>query len=185
MSASGGYRHTIRPAGTGFVVACGPPREWKGVIFLSLWLVGWSIGGFAIATEAFDPRDRSVLTAVMAIAWLGVTLFSLLVLAWQVSGTEELHFSGRSLTHRWRAAGIGQTRAYAIERIGRFRACDYVEPHFEGQHLMMPPDLWKPHGVVVFDYEGRTVHVAAGMRDADARRIVAEVGRRLPRLVDG
>jgi hypothetical protein len=181
--SSVGFRHAIRPQGTGFVVACEPPREWSGIVFLSLWLFAWSVGGLAAMSSALRPGGLDAFLVFWLLAWFVATVAVAGTIVWQLVGREELAFTASHLTHRWRAAGVGRTKVYALERVRHFRETEYIAPSMKTQYALVPPGVWTPHGVLGFDYEGETVRAGAALRPEDARRIVAEVAKRLPRLV--
>lgn len=183
--SSTGHHHVIRSQPAGLVIACDPPREWGGIAFLSLWLVAWSIGGFAGVVELLDPNLRSGVGAAFLLVWFLTTVMALGVIAWQLVGREELVFTASQLTHQWRVAGVGRTKVYSLDRVRHFREIEYVEPSWATQYTLVPPGIWTPHGVLAFDYEGQTVRAGAGLRPGDAERIVTELRRRMPRLVAG
>ena len=179
-----GLRHRIRMRGTGFVVLCDPPREWVDIAVAGLWLGGWVYWGGRTVVDIVAAWPPSPSQAAQSAVWAALCVVVAWLLAWQLAGREELEFTATELVHRCRAAGVGRTRRFRLDRVRGFRAVPREHPLLKKRTPMAPPGLGRGHGVIAFDHDGRTVQVGAGLRDADARAIVAEVTRRFPRLAE-
>jgi hypothetical protein len=147
------------------------------IAFLTVWLLGWTIGGvFAIG---------QVMTGFNAflLVWLGGWALGMVMvlqqLLWLTFGTERLRVLSGDLQVSRRALGIGATRL--------FRGADISDwtlvhtPVWQGRRGMRSPFAFKGEGGTIrFTYGARSIDLAAGLDDAEARQILGWLKQHLP-----
>jgi hypothetical protein len=180
-------RFLINRSGSTLAVSVPARWNWFVPIFLTAWLVGWSLGG-ATAVEALLRADRSSRQALIffwLIGWLCGELYAIATLAWQLAGREELTFAGGHLRHRVSAAGIGRSREFDGAEIKRLRAVPRLSSPWIDQGRWMPPLFGAGHGAIEFDYGAKTYRIGAALDEAEASLILVEVQKQFPRMVEG
>jgi hypothetical protein len=107
-------------------------------------------------------------------------LFALSIITWQLAGEEEISISELRLVHRVSAFGIGRTRVR--HRSGRRHAVKRqpIWPWFH-QQSWVPPWFGTGYGTLAFDYGAKTYLMGTGLEEAEAKYIIAQLAKRLPR----
>jgi hypothetical protein len=118
--------------------------------FLSVSLVMWTVGGVAVLTTLLRQlADREVITV-----------------------------NSLSLSQRIEALGIGITRSNTLSAVRDLRAAPYVNPRYARQRARLPWAGGDGSGSIAFDYGARTIRIAAGIDEAEATMLVADLARR-------
>lgn len=176
-------RFTIQPQGTGIAVSCPARRNALVLLFLVVWFGFWTFGGITTIRELMDPKqgDRAFL-AFWLLGWAAGELYAIAAMAWQLTGREDIAVAGGTLTHRVSAAGLGRSREYAMAQIRNLRTSPQVLSPWMDQRTFMPPVFGAGHGALAFDYGARTYRLGAGLDEAEAGMVVAELAKRFPQL---
>lgn len=145
------------------------------LLFLSVWLCGWFFGeSSAIATLAghsFSGKVQPVgFLAIWLLFWTAGGVAVVATLLWQFSGREIIALNSTRLTYRIEAFVFGRSRSYPIRDVTDLRAS---ASSFYGLQR------WGRSGSVVFDYGGRTIRMAPGLDEAEAKMLVKELSTRL------
>ena len=165
-----------------------PSRKvWFVLLFLGVWLVGWACAEVSVLSVVIAGRGAG--SAPFLSFWLvGWTLggamafFSLL---WQLAGSETIEVTGETL-RVWRSIfGLHlPARIYAAEHVQDLRVPVRDAPHpFSRERTNVLLGLGP--GAIAFDYGARTIHIAAGADEAEAKLIVAAICQRYPRYRHG
>jgi hypothetical protein len=162
-----------------------PKRSWFAIPFLTLWLCGWAFGEFRAIGELLNPSEKTPVEflALWLTGWTLGGIFALGTILWQVAGRELITVSSSFLVHRVEALGFGRTRIYSAENIKALRATDYASGGFQNQQGMFPPFFGPGIGPVAFDYGAKTIRLAPGIDEAEAKVLVRELARGMPSAV--
>jgi hypothetical protein len=100
-------------------------------------------------------------------------------LLWQFAGREMIALSSMTLTHRVEAFGLGRTRSYRASEIHELRASINGFGGYGRSGRTGMPFAVGGAGSLVFDYGARTIRMAAGLDEAEAKMLVKEFSTRL------
>ena len=153
-------------------------KNWLGLLFLCVWLTGWTAGG-VLAMSALTTRFDTFLLAWLC-AWALGWAFAATTIAWQLTGAETLRATAGDLEIGWEFAGLGRHRFYRGHEISRL-AAGGADDIMARMYWIYPPFLnFSNSGSVRFDYGARTIHAAAGLDRAEGEMIVEHLRRGLP-----
>jgi hypothetical protein len=111
-----------------------------------------------------------------------IAIVSVWILLWQMAGSELIGFSNQTLTSSQRILGFQRSKEYITEHIVNLRVTppNSTRPmrgfFAEYSHLFGVED-----GALTFDYGTSRVHLAASLNELEARKLILEIQRRLPR----
>jgi hypothetical protein len=171
-------RFRIEQTADGEQIKIKAARQIFPMLFLPIWLTGWTIGGITAITALFTNFQPFLLFWLMgwAVGWVAVAG----TLAWMFTGSETLRLIGSDLevahhavgfTRRWLYQG-GQIRNLSVapQPAWPFR--------FNWQVPFVVPDRT---GSVKFNYGARTYYAAPGLDDTEGQMIVERLLKRLPK----
>jgi hypothetical protein len=161
----------IQELGDRLIVRFTPRRSWGGLVFLAVWLTGWTIGGIAAFTQ------------LVAGGW-GVRLFMLLwlcgwafgegavvlAIAWQLRGRELLVVTPEHLEVRKEIGSFARTKLYDATLVRNVEAARV--PHDEDERPR------KDYCLKVF-YEDEALRVGEGMSEREAEYAASVVLQRI------
>jgi hypothetical protein len=154
-------------------------RQWFVLIFLSVWLTGWSFGGIAALGEmVVSPEPFLVVwLAFWAVGWV----FAAGTVAMQLGGSEIVRVAGRDLET---SVGVGRWRWRRLYRGDQIRHLRSSDPNplgwpFRAQQMSFPG--MTRAGAIKFDYGARTIAAAGAVDEAEGRTIVEWLRPKLPR----
>ncbi|MBB2486188.1 hypothetical protein H5407_13275 [Mitsuaria sp. WAJ17] len=100
------------------------------------------------------------------------------MMLWQFAGRETLAVNATPLTHRIEIFGLGLTRHYAAAEVKALR------PSPEGgatqYQAWLPPFMGPARGALAFDFGSRTIRLAQGLDEVEARELAVQLATRLP-----
>ena len=172
-------------------------RNWFTLIFLSVWLTGWTIGGFAAAgalisglTGHQDLSDGggnlsnggvNLFLFVWLIFWAFGWIFATTTVALQLGGSEILKVAGRDLEI---SSGVGSWRRRKLYRGDQIRNLTSSDPNPMGWPIgarAMTFPGFNRAGAIKFDYGARTIRAAGSVDESEGRMIVDWLKPKLPR----
>ncbi|PXA97788.1 hypothetical protein DMC47_12040 [Nostoc sp. 3335mG] len=154
-------------------------RNWFVLIFLCIWLTGWTAGGVGALYHLIQTGE--LLLAVWLVAWAAGWLFASATILWQLAGCEVIAVAHGNLSLQLRAGPLACTRCFRGQEIERLR----LSPTFPfGQLMTGPLPLLGRSGVLKFDHGAGTVSFASGIDEAEAGMIRDFLLTRLPRNAD-
>lgn len=153
-------------------------RNWFVLIFLSIWICGWTIGGFA-AIYAIG-QTFSWFLLLWLCGWAFGWLFAAATIGTQIAGSEILRVVGHDLET---GVGIGKwrwRRLYRGDHVRNLRSSDPNPWAFPFRVQQTNP--FRPRaGSIKFDYGSQTIYAASSADEAEGRMIVDWLRPRLPR----
>jgi hypothetical protein len=165
-----GFEKVVIPAG----------RNWFALIFLSFWLVGWTAGGIAVMTALVTGDNPDFFLAIWLVGWAVGWVFAASTVGWQLGGKTLLWVEPGALVSHWRMPLLSRTKHYDLGQIRGLRASETGSPFGNFLRLDYPPFMPMQFGTIRFDYGARTVRLAPGLDEAEARLVVAQLAARLP-----
>jgi len=167
-------RSVIHELGDRLVVSFRPRRQWGVIVFLLVWLAGWTLGGgmAAVQLPRVSPGEAAFLLVWLSL-WLAGEVSAFATLAWLLRGRELLTATSESLELRWRIGPFARTKLFAaaaVQRVGAERV-----PHDEDEK---PRDDFGLRVSCVDDW----LHFGEGVSEHEAEQIALAVeGRLRPR----
>lgn len=146
------------------------------LLFLSFWLVMWTIGGVTAAYQFVETHE--LFLAAWLCAWAAAWIFVTATIGWTLTGAETLRVTGGDLEIAYHLFTWSRRRLYRGDQIRNLRA-DQVPWMVRMQPEFPLLRKWKG-GAVCFDYGARTIHAAPGLDAAEGAMIVGRLLKRLP-----
>jgi hypothetical protein len=177
-------RYTVVRSGSGVTVTTRPRRNWLMLLFIGVWLGGWTIGGATALAQVLRPGEGRAFLFFWLAGWLCGELYAITVVLWQLTGREEITISSGNLEHRVCAGGLSRAREFTGANIKHLRASPQTLSPWMDQRSWMPPLFGAGHGAIAFDYGAKTYRIGAGLDEAEARLVLAEIGKYDHRMLE-
>jgi hypothetical protein len=174
------FNKELLPGGYEFVI---PARKnWFALLFLPIWLTGWTIGG-VMAVWAFAESHEPFL-ALWLLGWAAGWLFAFATIVYMLAGVEVIRYSAGDLSIGVRAMGLSRLKHFRGSEIKRLSAND-------GSNGLARQFNWQPGGpfmigragAVSFDHGARTFYAGSGLDRAEAEIIATDLRRSLPTAI--
>jgi hypothetical protein len=152
-------------------------RQIFALLFLPVWLAGWTAGGIAAITQmikAFQPF-LLIWLCFWVVAWIAVVG----TLAWMLFGVETLSVVDRNLEVGIEIGPWKRVKTYDGSQISGLRSASQNFP-FASFRFSVPFLRGAQFGAVQFNYGARTVRRASGLDEAEGEMIVERLAKRLP-----
>jgi hypothetical protein len=147
------------------------------LLFLPLWLTGWTAGGVAAIGQFL--RTGQPFLVIWLCGWATGWAFAGGTLAWTIWGSELIGVTGGDLEIGHRLLGWTRTRLYRGSEVRHLAAAE--TPFLYRFQLSLPLLMRARSGAVKFSYGGRTIYAAQGLDEAEGRMIVERLLRHLPK----
>ena len=138
MGRKQGYRK--EQVGTTEWLVVRAPREWPTLIFLCVWLTGWSFGGlFAIAMLFAGGTDTggSVFLGVWLCGWTLGWVFAAVKVYWHIAGSIRIAVEGTTVVHIRGMPGIRKVREYEASQLSGLRALSHGVEFDDGKKVVL------------------------------------------------
>ena len=165
-------RITIRETPDGLGIYNPARRNMPVVLFLLLWLAGWSAGEYFALAEILSSRNP--IAEGFLIFW--VTFWTMggaicwWVVLWNLFGTERVFVTGGALV---RSVGVGPLRRRKVYPVGEISNLRSISPAKGGNGTILA-------SAIAFDVDGKTREVGAGMDQDEVEVVLAALRRYLP-----
>lgn len=170
-------RFKVERAGPGEQIRVKARRQIWPMLFLPVWLTGWTAGGIAAiyaAIQDFDPF-LIVWLCFWAIGWVSVAG----ILVWMFTGSETVRVVGSDLEIAHHALGLTRRWLYDGARVRNLRLAEQPPWPFRSQFQTPFLNLYQT-GVVKFDYGPRTVRTLSGLDEAEGAMVIERLLAQLP-----
>ncbi len=147
------------------------------MIFLTVWLGGWTIGGIAAMgelIEAFDP-----LQAIGFVAWAFGWTYAGSILTWMLAGSESVRMRGGDLEIGYAVFGLGRRKLFRGADVKSLQTLPGAGIWHKRQAPPMPV-FGQSRGTVRFSYGSRTQSFGFGLDETEAAEVIAWLRKRLP-----
>lgn len=175
-------RSQVHQSGGKLSITIPAPSNVSVNIFLIIWLILWTIGGFWAANAFIDgptnlgPDSPSstggrLFLGVWLCAWVFGEIMVTYKLLWSFFGREHITLDIVSLNHRWSILGLGQTKNYALEQVKNLRTAAAPSNVLSYNEQESPMDA----SSIAFDYGRGSVHMAESIDSGEANSIVEQI----------
>ncbi|WDF74386.1 hypothetical protein [Novosphingobium sp. KACC 22771] len=173
----GKERFTVEHTFEGEQIRIKAKRQIFPMLFLPVWLVGWTAGGIAAISQLIQHFEPFLVFWLCgwAVGWL----FASGTLIWMFTGTETIRVIHGDLEIAHHALGFRRAWLYQGRMIRALGVAPQPAWPFKFQ-WQVPFFSNTRAGAIRFDYGARTFYCAAGLDDAEARQIVEILARTLP-----
>jgi hypothetical protein len=168
VESDAGVERIVIPAG----------RNWFVMLFLPVWLLGWSAGGISAFAQIMAGEDVGFLLVWLTF-WAVGMIFAISWLGWQLSGKEILFVERGALVRAWRMPGFGREKRYDVAKVKNLSACSAPFP-YSMMRVSSPPFFPMTFGSVKWNYGASTIFAGAGLSEAEGEMIVDRLKARLP-----
>jgi hypothetical protein len=173
IAERGDERVTTRETQDGLGIHNPTHRQMPVIVFLLLWLGGWSAGEYFALYEIFSGGGMSE-GGMFLIVW--VTFWTLggiaawWIVLWQMFGVEQLFITSGAVVREVGLWRLRRRRVYPLHRVSGFK-------------LASGPRMGGPftNGAIAFTAEGTERRFGIGMSDKEARSALAAIRRHMPR----
>jgi hypothetical protein len=147
------------------------------ILFLSVWLCGWTVGGGAAVLALFTDFHMFLVIwlCAWAIGWGGAAF----VLSWMLTGWQKLRVVNGDLEIETAILWLRHRALYHGQEIQGLKAVPDLMGWQRGQFPPLP-FLSRSRGTVKFNYGARTHSTGYGLDEPEAQLIVNWLGERLP-----
>ena len=153
------------------------PKNIFMLIFLPIWLTGWTIGGaFAIKQVISGGSEEVWFLLIWLCGWIVGETFALYAFLWGIFGFEVIAAELGSLRIKRSILGYGRSRNYEISRLSNLRASGFFGPMMSWSSGMAEWGL--SGGTIAFDYEGKTKRFGIHLNENDATQLVSTLKNR-------
>jgi hypothetical protein len=177
-------RSTLVEEGDGVRLTIPVRRNPGMLVFLPIWLAGWTVGGVMAAAQLLwgnlpDPVAPAFLT-LWLILWAASEGFLIYVLCWNLAGREVVLVNAQDLITRREVFGMGRSQEFDRMQVRDLRCSPLAYNPYDFASGMA---FWgMGGGLIGFDYGARTYRFGAGLDEAEAKMLVATLGERFPEL---
>jgi hypothetical protein len=172
----GKERFVIDRSGTVETIRIKARRQVFALLFLPVWLMGWTVGGVAAINQVV--HEFNLFVCVWLCGWAVGWVFAAGTFVWMLIGAETVRVVGKDLEvgveigpwmrrKLYQGAQIKDLRAAPANSLSNFQMSGPFMRQMQG-------------GAVQFTYGARTVRLAAGLDEAEGRLIVERLKKSLP-----
>ena len=175
----GTERFTVEYGAGGQLIRIPARRQIFVLLFLSVWLCGWTVGGFAALYALF--AHFSYFLVFWLCGWALGWCLAAGTVAWMLGGSETVRVIGTDLELGQHVFGYSRRWLYQGQQIRNLSAAGQAPWPFQSQFQWNVPFFRTSRfGSVKFDYGPRTTYFAPGLDEAEARLIVDRLAKSLP-----
>jgi len=170
-------RFRVEDASSGEIIRIRAPRKVFVIIFLPIWLAGWSAGGSVVAfelTQRFEP-----FLALWLCGWALGWVFAAGILGWTLFGCETIRTVGGDLELGQQLGPWVRRKLYQGAQVRGLRTAGQNHP-LASLSLDLPFRRVR-YGALQFNYGARTIYAATGLDEAEGELIVDRLRKHLPR----
>lgn len=153
-------------------------RNWFVLPFLSVWLVGWTLGG-RLAISQWMAGEERLFLSLWLVGWALGWCFAVSWIGWQINGRTMTSVQAGALVYRWTMLSFARTRQFDGAQVHHLRAATSGWP-WNFTRPSPPPFYPGSAGSVKFDYGVREVSIMPGLDEAEGRVIADWLAKRLP-----
>src|SRR5580658_683677 len=150
-------------------------REWSALIFLPIWLVGWTFGGIMAMKSILYPGPSTP----HAFLWLWLMLWALgeawtiYHWLWTAFGKEIVRIGDGELTIKRDLLGRGRSRSFPIGTVTNLRTIGFSPEPPNWSNYLAQMNLGD--GEVAFESQGQPQRFGIELTVQEAQRVVQEL----------
>jgi hypothetical protein len=153
------------------VISAPPRKPYFGIIFLGVWLCGWTAGGWGAISQLFDLTGEVKLFLVFWLCgWAAGWIFAVKGLFWCLFGSEKVFATRGSFSHVTNHWFIERTKNYMPAMIQNFRRIDGTANYIRAENS-------GPMSSLSFEYGPKTISLFHGVDEGEAAVIKSALQR--------
>lgn len=148
-------------------------RYWFAVAFLAFWLCGWVFGEVMAAGTLLSggaPGGVNIFLFVWLGAWTIGGFFALSMFWWMIRGREVITIGQGQLTLEKRGLLFYRPKTYDLNEVKNVRISPAESAMYGGRNIHLMG--YFNTGIIRFDYGLKTIHIANGIDEAEAKFIL-------------
>jgi hypothetical protein len=154
------------------------PKNIFMLIFLPIWLTGWTIGGVVtIGVLVTGKAKEAWFLVIWLCGWIVGESFALYTFLWGLFGFEVITVEFGNLKIKRSILGYGPSKNYEISKLSNLRASGFFGPMMSWSSGMAYWGL--SGGTIAFDYEGKTKRFGISLNEDDSNQLVEALKTRL------
>lgn len=153
-------------------------RNWFVLLFLCVWLTGWTVGGFAAVVALVQTHEPFL--ALWLCGWALGWVFAASTIVTQIWGAEIIRASPMGVEVSKGGGPFRRTWRYRADAIRHLRSFEPASDLFGMRSMQTPIWIRNKVGAVKFDYGADTIFLAAGVDEPEGRQIAQWLAARLP-----
>ncbi|MBO6716637.1 MAG: hypothetical protein JJ913_01635 [Rhizobiaceae bacterium] len=172
LQKRGDMRITIRETGDGLGIHNPTRRQMPLILFLLLWLGGWSFGEYFALSEIFrsgTPLAGNLFLIFWVTFWTLGGLLAWWFVLWQLFGVERLFITGGAVVHEIGLWRLRRRRVFAADAVRFENAAN--RPKMGNQFITGP---------IAYSTDGTERRFGMGMSAEEAEMALAAIRRHLP-----
>jgi hypothetical protein len=150
-------------------------KEWGSLIFLPVWLGGWTFGGVMALKWILHPGPATprAFISLWLVGWALGESWALYQWLWAAFGKEIVQIKKGSITVKRDVLGFGRTRSFPVGSVanlrpsGIFPSTSYWENYLTQMRL--------GGGTVSFESQGKTARFGIQLTEQEAQEVVHEL----------
>lgn len=176
-------RLTSRLTADGYQISIASKKNWWMLLFLPLWLAGWTQGGVLEIRSLLDPHSGQ--PALFMVLWLVLWAFAELFVAyawlWNAFGKEVVTVRLGNLVLKRDILGFGRSRLFPVSEISHLRSSGLFGSFRLGWAGTL--NFWGLSGGMIAFESGRKTHrFGIHLEEDEATQVVAELVKCPPKL---
>ena len=177
---------TVTESVDGLAVSIPAKRNLFVLVFLTFWLIGWAFGEVTVPLQLLNPQEPNVPTTFL-LAWLGMWTIgggaAISIWAWMQFGQERVVLGSTALVIGRRVSGMTRSKEYDLSAATNLQLSSIGPTHSGAGSKNLFSGI--AGGALQFDYRSKTIRFGAGLEEAEAKRICAQLIKRRPSLGGG
>lgn len=167
---------------SGFEINIPTKKNWFILIFLGVWLCGWTMGelsAIAAITGLFSENIgfANLFIVFWLIGWTIGGFFAFKTFLWNLKGKEIISFRNSEFTIQKVGALFSKPKTYNLKEAKKFRVQEesnvYGSNNWGNRNNF--GSLYASNGTIRFDYGLKTVKIASGIDEAEANHILEKL----------
>ncbi|MBD2329706.1 hypothetical protein [Alkalinema sp. FACHB-956] len=160
----------------GLQIVIPPQKNLFRLLFLSMWLIGWAIGEFVVATSLIQSPlgvDSVMFSTIWLTGWTIGGGFAIYLWVWNTAGKEIITINNLRWIVKKDLFGHGRVQEYETPYITNLRISS--EP-FNPFDLSFALHFWGiGGGTLAFDYGARTYRCCNGLDEAETYQLISRI----------
>ena len=173
-------RVASRLTADGYQVSIASKKSWPTLLFLPLWLAGWTVVGGLVARSLQHPDwPLSLFMVLWLVLWVAGGLRAAYAWLWMAFGKELVTVSYGNLVLKMDILGYGRSKIFPVSEVSNLRASGLFGSLLRGWSGARDP-YGLSGGVIAFESGGKTHKFGIQLEEHEAQDVVARLAEHLP-----
>jgi hypothetical protein len=150
-------------------------KEWWSLVFLPVWLAGWTFGGITAMKWILHPGPSTprAFISLWLLGWALGESWAVYQWFWTAFGKEIVQIKEGNITIKRDILGRGRSRSFPIGSVTNLRASGIFPSSSYWDNYLVQMRLLG--GTVAFDSQGRTQRFGIQLTETEAQHVVQEL----------